>query len=65
MIIEIIKQKLKIGTVLQNPLKGNSVVEKYTETSIWYKRGKSSINLKNSLIESAYKNFVGKGFGKF
>ncbi len=60
MIVEIIKQKIKVGTVLQNPLKGTSVVEKYTETSICYKRGKSSLYIKNSLIESAYKNFVGK-----
>ncbi len=60
MIVEIVRQKIKVGTVLQNPSKGNSIVEKYTEGSIRYKRGKSSIYLKNSLIESAYKNFVGK-----
>ena len=43
MIVEIVRQKIKVGTVLQNPSKGNYIVEKYTEGSIRYKRGKSSI----------------------
>lgn len=57
---ELIITKIKPNMVFENPGKGISTVISCTDTSIYYKRGNSKIQIKYNDIIDAYKQFVGK-----
>jgi len=55
-----VMDKLPVGTVLNNPSKGTSVVKSYTEKNIYYVRGISTISVGYSELYDAYRHFKGK-----
>ncbi len=56
----LVKGVIPVGTVLQNPGGGTSIIKSLTNRAISYKRLSSTINVSFRVLFDAYNNFKGK-----
>ena len=56
----LVKGIIPVGTVLQNPGGGTSIIVSYSDSEIYYKRRNSTINVSFSDLFDVYDNFKGK-----
>lgn len=55
-----IKHIFPIGTIIQNPGRGTTLIKSYSKGKIYYQRGKSTMSVKFSDLHAAYFHFVGR-----
>lgn len=60
MVINLVKDKIKVGLVFKNPGKGISEIVSISDLGIYYRRGNSKMLIKYHDIEKVYKEFKGK-----
>lgn len=56
----LLKDSIPVGTVLQNPGGGTSIIVSYSDSKISYKRGSSTINVSFRDLFDAYSHFRGR-----
>jgi hypothetical protein len=58
--VELLRARLPVGVVLENPGGGTSTVLSHTETRIYYKRGDSPFHMDYDDLHDAYQRFTGE-----